>query len=229
VSDFRPLRTCEFITLKGRLWLFVAVVLGCADIIDAQEPKKVGILSGGFAESPSASAKARQPRTNVPNLRQHLKELGWTEGRNIRFEERYAKGQLRQLPEFASQLIQSKMDVIVAHAPAAVRAPKDATRSIPIVMAHGGDPIAQGFVASLASPGGNVTGVANLSAELSGKRLEILKDVVPKLHRVAVLWNPEAPGPVLGYKELEATARALMCLWNPCGSAVQKNSTRRSG
>jgi len=145
----------------------------------------------------------------VPNLRQHLQELGWTEGRNIRFEERYAKGQLRQLPEFARQLVQNKMDVIVAHAPAAVRAAKDATTSVPIVMAHGGDPVVQGFVASLARPGGNVTGVANLSAELSGKRLELLKDILPKLSRVAVLWNPEAPGPMLGFKELEATAKSV--------------------
>ena len=195
--------------LKGRLWLFVAIVLGCASVIDAQEQKKVGILSGGFAESPFASTEARQPRTSVPNLRQHLQELGWTEGRNIRFEERYAKGQLRQLPEFARQLVQNKMDVIVAHAPAAVRAAKDATTSIPIVMAHGGDPVAQGFVASLARPGGNVTGVANLSAELSGKRLELLKDILPKLSRVAVLWNPEAPGPILGFKELEAAAKSV--------------------
>jgi putative ABC transport system substrate-binding protein len=101
------------------------------------------------------------------------------------------------------------MDVIVAHAPAAVRAAKNATTSIPIVMAHGGDPVAQGFVASLARPGGNVTGVSNLSAELSGKRLEFLKEVLPKLSRVAVLWNPEAPGPILGFKELESAARIV--------------------
>ena len=199
----------ESAMLKHGLCLFVLVVLGCADITYAQERKKVGILSGGFAESPSTSTEPRQPRTSVPNLRQHLQELGWTEGRNIRFEERYAKGQLRQLPEFARQLVQNKMDVIVAHAPAAVRAAKDATTSVPIVMAHGGDPVVQGFVASLARPGGNVTGVANLSAELSGKRLELLKDILPKLSRVAVLWNPEAPGPMLGFKELEATAKSV--------------------
>ena len=195
--------------LKHGLCLLVLVVLGCADFTYAQERKKVGILSGGFAESPSGSTEARQPRTSVPNLRHHLQELGWTEGRNVRFEERYAKGQLRQLPEFARQLVQNKMDVIVAHAPAAVRAAKDATTSVPIVMAHGGDPVAQGFVASLARPGGNVTGVANLSAELSGKRLELLRDLSPKLSRVAVLWNPEAPGPMLGFKELEATAKSV--------------------
>jgi putative tryptophan/tyrosine transport system substrate-binding protein len=181
----------------------------CADVIHAQDKKKIGVLSGGSAEPTSASTEARQPRTDVPHLRQYLQELGWTEGRNVLFEYRYAKGQLRQLPEFARRLVNNKMDVIVAHAPAAVRAAKDATTSIPIVMAHGGDPVAQGFVATLARPGGNVTGVSNLSAELSGKRLELLKEVFPKLFRVAVLWNPEAPGPTLGFKELEAAGKIV--------------------
>ena len=195
--------------LKLGLWLFVIVIFDWADVIHAQEEKKIGVLSGGSAEPASASIEARQPRTDVPHLRQYLQELGWTEGRNVLFEYRHAKGQLRQLPEFARRLVNNKMDVIVAHAPAAVRAAKDATTSIPIVMAHGGDPVAQGFVASLARPGGNVTGVSNLSAELSGKRLELLKEVFPKLFRVAVLWNPEAPGPVLGFKELEAAAKIV--------------------
>lgn len=209
MTDFDRYRKRGCILGKRSRWLFVLVILGCAEVTDAQEKKKIGILSGGFADSPSASTEGRQPRTSVPNLRENLQELGWTEGRNVRFEYRYAKGQLRQLPEFSRQLVNDKMDVIVAHAPAAVRAAKDATTSIPIVMAHGGDPVAQGFVASLARPGGNVTGIANLSAELSGKRLELLKDVFPKLFRVAVLWNPEAPGPALGYKELEASAKVV--------------------
>src|ERR1044071_3808089 len=123
-------------------WLFLLVILACADVVEAEQPKKVGILSGGFAESTSSNTEVREPRTSVPNLRQNLQELGWTEGRNLRLEYRYAKGQLRNLPEFARQLVNNKMDVIVAHAPAAVRAAKDATTSIPIVMAHGGDPVA---------------------------------------------------------------------------------------
>src|SRR5688572_21847567 len=98
------LRTRRCVVLKGQLCLLAFVILVCADVINAQEQKKVGILSGGFAEWTSDRTDARQPRTNVPNLRQHLQELGWTERRNIRFEERYAKGQLRQLPEFARQL-----------------------------------------------------------------------------------------------------------------------------
>lgn len=117
--------------LKRGLGLFVAVILGCADVIDAQEQKKIGILSGGSAESTSVSTEA---------FRKSLQELGWNEGRNIVTEYRYANGQLRQLPEFASQLVSNKMDVIVAQAPAAVRAAKNVTTSIPIVMAHGATP-----------------------------------------------------------------------------------------
>ena len=177
------------------------VILACAKAINAQEPRKVGILSGGSAESTSVSTEAA--------FRQTLQEHGWNEGQNMVIEHRYANGQLRQLSELAGQLVSNKMDVIVAQAPAAVRAAKNATASIPIVMAHGGDPVAQGFVASLARPGGNVTGVSNFSAELSGKRLELFKEAFPKVSRVAVLWNPEAPGPALGFKEVEATARIV--------------------
>jgi len=209
VTDLDRDRKRECMLVKLSRWMFLLVILACADVVEAQQPKKVGILSGGFAESTSSNTEAHEPRTSVPNLRQSLQELGWTEGRNLRLEYRYAKGQLRDLPEFARQLVNNKMDVIVAHAPAAVRAAKNATTSIPIVMAHGGDPVAQGFVASLARPGGNVTGVANLSAELSGKRLELLRDVFPKLYRVGVVWNPDAPGPSLGFKELEAAAKSV--------------------
>jgi putative ABC transport system substrate-binding protein len=105
--------------------------------------------------------------------------------------------------------VASQVDVIVAHAPAAVRAAKNATSTIPIVMAHGGDPVAQGFVASLARPGGNVTGMSNFSAELTGKRLELLREAFPNSPRVAVIWNPDAPGPVLSFQELEIAAKAL--------------------
>ena len=103
----------------------------------------------------------------------------------------------------------NRVDVIVALAPAAVRAAKSASRTTPVVMAHGGDPVAQGFVDSLARPGGNITGLSNFSAELGGKRLELLREAFPKVSRVAVIWNPDAPGPVLTFKELEIAAKAL--------------------
>ena len=192
--------TSESMRRRRFILLIAAVILCCVHTIGAQEKKTLGILSGGSVDSTSISTAA---------FRQELQQLGYTEGRDLSIEYRYAHGQLRQLPELARQLVNNKMDVIVAHAPAAVRAAKNATNSIPIVMAHGGDPIAQGFVASLARPGGNVTGMSNLSAELSGKRLELLKEAFPRVSRVAVLWNPDAPGPTLGFKELEAAARIV--------------------
>jgi putative ABC transport system substrate-binding protein len=188
------------VLLERIFWLLTAAVLCCADVADAQEKRKIGILSGSSAASTSA-------RTEV--FRHELRGFGYKEGRNISIEYRYANGQLRQLPELATQLVNKKMDVIVAQAPAAVRAAKDATTTIPIVMAHGGDPVAQGFVASLSRPGGNVTGLSNFSAELSGKRLEVLSEAFPNVSRVAVLWNPDAPGPTLGFKELEAAAKIM--------------------
>ena len=182
--------------------LMVAVVVVAA-LAQAQQPAKVpriGCLVGGSRSSGSTREHA---------FRQGLQALGYVEGKNIIFVYRFAEGKLDRLPELATELIDSKVDVIVAEAPAAVRAAKNATSTIPIIMAHGGDPVAQGFVASLARPGANVTGLSNFSAELSGKRLELLREAFPEATPVAVIWNPEAPGPVLSYKELEIAAKAL--------------------
>ena len=185
-------------------WLVLAtVLLTTVPLAEAQQAKKaprIGALSGGSRSSTTASTNA---------FRQGLRELGYLEGQNIAIEYRYADGKLDRLPGLAGELVASKVDVIVAQAPAAVRAAKNATSAIPVVMAHGGDPVAQGFVASLARPGGNITGLSNFSAELSGKRLELLKEAFPKVSRVAVIWNPDAPGPVLTFKELEIAAKAL--------------------
>jgi len=182
----------------------VLLIFGCVGMAQAQQPGKkflrIGILSGGSVSSSTAGTEA---------FRQGLRELGYSEGKNIALEHRYADGKLDRLPKLAAELVASDVDVIVAQAPAAVRAAKNATIRIPIVMAHGGDPVAQGFVASLARPGGNVTGVSNFSAELSGKRLELLKEVSPKVSPVAVIWNSDAPGPVLTFQELEIAAKAL--------------------
>jgi putative ABC transport system substrate-binding protein len=171
---------------------------------EAQDQKKIpriGILAGGSASSDSPRVQA---------FLRGLRELGWVDGRNLMIEYRYADGQLDRLNKLAAELVTNRVDVIVAQAPAAVRAAKsESNAATPIVMAHGGDPVAQGFVASLARPGGNVTGISNFSAELSGKRLELLKEAFPKTSRVAVIWNPDAPGPVLGFKELEIAAKVV--------------------
>jgi putative ABC transport system substrate-binding protein len=192
-------------TMSGKIfaWLLATVLLITAPAAEAQQPGKIpqiGVLSGGSSSTNS---------TRIQAFRHGLQESAWVEGQNIIIESRYAEGKLERLPVLAAELVASRVHVIVAQAPAAVRAAKNATSTIPIVMAHGGDPVAQGFVASLARPGSNVTGLSNFSAELSGKRLELLKEAFPKVSRVAVIWNPEAPGPVLTFKELEIAAKTL--------------------
>jgi putative tryptophan/tyrosine transport system substrate-binding protein len=179
-----------------------ALLLALSVSADAQPVKKIGVLSGGSRSSTSTSA-------STGAFRQGLRELGYVEGQNVLIEYRYADGKLDRLPQLVGELLANKVDLIVAQAPAAVRTAKKSTSTIPIVMAHGGDPVAQGFVASLARPGGNVTGLSNFSAELGGKRLELLREAFPKASPVGVIWNPDAPGPVLSFKELEIAAKTL--------------------
>ena len=145
-------------------------------------------------------------------IRLALRELGYIEGQNIAIEYRYAEGKRDRLPELAAELVRLKVDIIVVAGGAGpIRAAKNATKTIPIVMTGGGiDPVEAGLVESLARPGGNVTGITNLARELGGKRLELLKEAVPKLARVAVLYDPANPTTVLEVKEvLPVAARAL--------------------
>ena len=154
----------------------------------AQQPTKVlriGYLTGNF---PSAIVE----RTEA--FRQGLRELGYVEGKDIVIEYRYAEGKLEHFPALAAALVRLKVDVIVTGGPAATRPAKEATATIPIVMAQVNDPVGNGFVASLARPGGNITGLATLGPEISGKHLELLKETVPKLSRVAVLGASIQPG-----------------------------------
>jgi putative ABC transport system substrate-binding protein len=162
----------------------------------AQQPKKVariGYLSTTDPASESARAEA---------IRRALRELGHIEGQNIATEYRYAEGKLDRFPEHAAELVRLKVDIIVvAGGNTLIRASKNATTTIPIVMAGAApDPVEAGFVESLARPGGNVTGLALLVSELAGKRLELFKEAVPKLARVAVLYDPALPPNVLQLK-----------------------------
>ncbi|MBI2181856.1 MAG: ABC transporter substrate-binding protein [Deltaproteobacteria bacterium] len=141
-------------------------------------------------------------------FRKGLRDLGWFEGQNLAIEYRYAEGKAERLPELAAELVRLKVDLIATHSGSPIRAAKEATKTIPIVMVVSGDPVAQGFVASLARPGGNITGLSILSPELSGKRLELLKETVPGLSRVAVL-STEASRGVPARKEVEVAASAL--------------------
>jgi ABC-type uncharacterized transport system substrate-binding protein len=188
---------------KSLFWLLTTVVLTTAPLAQAQQPTqipRIGFLGGA---APSANADRREA------FRQRMRELGYVEGKNILLEYRYAEGKLDRLPALAAELARLKVDVIVTGGGGATRAAKEATNTIPIVMAQVPDPIADGFVASLARPGGNITGLSALGPELSGKRLELLKETVPKLSRVAVLGTSTTPGNAQQLREVELAAEAL--------------------
>ena len=168
-----------------------------------------------------SSARAQQAR-KVPRIgylstgptlqqfRQRMRELGYVEEKNVLFEDRYAEGgKLDRLPDLAAELVRMKVDVIVTTGTPAIQAAKQATTTIPIVMANVSDPVAAGFVASLARPGGNITGLSNLAPDLAGKRLELLKETLPKLTRVAYIWDPSNPSLARISREAQAAAREL--------------------
>ena len=186
--------------------ILVAVVLLALGVTaEAQQPKKVpriGYLSNNDQARESARSEAIQLA---------LRERGHVDGQNIAIEYRYTEGKLDRLPELAAELVRLKVDVIVAGGDSPVRAAKNATKTIPIVMmGQAADPVEAGHIESLARPGGNVTGLTLLTRELGGKRLELLKEAVPKLARVAVLYDPALPSSILQVKELlPAAARAL--------------------
>ena len=182
--------------------LLLAIAAACPPV-DAQQASrvpKIGLLTGG---TPGSAAHL------VEAFRQGLRELGQVEGKTFVLEFRHGEGSSKRLPELARELVHLKVDVIVVSSDVAIAAVKRETRTIPIVMANSADPVGTGFVASLARPGGNVTGLSTVSAELSGKRLALLREAVPGLARVAFLWNADARGAVLDYKEAEAAARSL--------------------
>jgi putative ABC transport system substrate-binding protein len=183
-----------------------ALLFALCQSAEAQQPVKVlriAYLSVGDAASGS---------TRTEGIRLALRELGYIEGRNIAFEYRYAEGKWDRLPELAAELVRLKVDVIVVSGGTRpIEAVKNATKTIPIVMVGIGiDAVDSGLVESLARPGGNLTGLTNFSGQLGGKRLELLKEAVPKVARVAALYDPEVPVSVLEVKEvLPAVARAL--------------------
>jgi len=171
----------------------------------AQQPKKVPRI-GYLSPVDPASDFGR-----AEGLRLALRELGYIEGQNIAIEYRYAEGKRDRLPELAAELVRLKVDVIVTPTAGPIQAAKNATKTIPIVMMGlPADPVKEGFIESLARPGGNVTGVTTISRELGGKRLELLTEAVPKVIRVAVLYDPAVPNSVIEVKEvLPVAARAL--------------------
>jgi len=185
-----------------------AVALGIAGVplpSNAQPAGKslrIGLLAPG-----SASASATQVLLEA--FRQGLRELGWFEGQNITIEYRFAEGRQEVLPKLVAELIRLNIVLIVAEGTVATQAAKSATGALPIVMATSGDPVGSGLVATLARPGGNVTGLTLLAAELSAKRLQLLKEIVPGVSRVAALWNSANPETVLSLRQTEHAAGAL--------------------
>ena len=183
--------------------LVVSVLLAVGVIADAQQPAK--ILRIGYLSSDSPSTIA----VRIEAFRQGLRELGHVEGKNIVIEWRFAEGKADRLAGLAAELVRLKVEVIVTSGPAATRAAKEATVSIPIVTAQDPDPVGNGLVASLARPGGNITGLSTLAPEISGKRLELVKEIVPRLSRVAVLASSTTPGNARALRETELAAGAL--------------------
>jgi putative ABC transport system substrate-binding protein len=184
-------------------WLLATIILTTVSPAEAQQPKKVPRIGFVWGVGDLDSRPLAEP------FRQGLRDLGYIEGKNILVEYRYAEGKLDRIPSLVAELVQLKVDVLVSPAPPAIRAAKQATKTIPIVMLSNVDPVATGIVDSLARPGGNITGVARFTTELSGKRLELLKEIVPKISRVGVLWDADNPDAAIGFKEYEAAARAL--------------------
>ena len=188
---------------KTMVILLVGLALALAVSAKAQQAKKVKRL--GYLTANTSSAEL--PRLDA--FRQGLRDLGHVEGQDIVIEHRHAEGKLDRLPGFAAELVDLKVDVLVGVTTNAVVAAKNATRTIPIVFIGVSDPVAADLVDSLARPGGNLTGFTNIAPVLSGKRLELLKETVPKLSRVAVLWDPQSPGSVPQWKESELAATEL--------------------
>jgi putative tryptophan/tyrosine transport system substrate-binding protein len=190
----------EFITLLGgaaATWPLTAHAQQSTSTI-----RRIGIL---LPESvPTAEARGL-----LEAFRQGLKELDWVEGQNIAFEYRSADGKEDALPKIAAELVQLRLDAILAEGTAAIQAAKDATQSIPIVMATSNDPVASGLIASLNQPGGNVTGLSLQSSELAGKRLQLLTEIVPKLARLVVLSNPTNPSHALAVQQMRAAAQSF--------------------
>ena len=200
--------------LKIPIWLTATVLLTAVSLVQAQQAKKlyrVGRLSGALS-SPAFSLDA---------LRRELRDLGYVEGKNIAFELRYAEERPERLSALADELVRLKVDLISAGGPNEALAAKNATKTIPIVFTDSpSDPVALGLVNSLARPGGNVTGFYSMADVLAGKRLQVLKDSIPKLSRVAVLWYGKSGSSEPQWTESQLAARNLGCNFIPWRSAT---------
>jgi putative ABC transport system substrate-binding protein len=193
-------RRQKFMNRKIFSFALGAMLFALCSSVEPQQPKKVARIAY-LAASPASANAGR-----LEAFRQGLREIGYLEGENIVIEDRYADGKFDRLPGLAAELVRLRLDVIITAGPPVTRAVKEATATIPVVMAQDGDPVGNGFVASLARPGGNITGMSQLAPEISGKQLELLKETVPKLSRVAVLGTSTRPGNAQALKATELAA-----------------------
>ena len=182
--------------------LLTAFLLLTVSIGEAQQPKKVPRI--GYVRMVGV-----QSTPGIEAFRRGLRALGYVEGENIVIEFRYAEGKPDRIPSLVDELVQLKVDVIVSGDDPAIRLAKQATKTIPIVMLINQDPVATGLIDSLARPGGNITGISRLTRELSGKRLELLTEVVPGMERVGILWDSTSEGSKISFQEYQAVSRAL--------------------
>jgi putative ABC transport system substrate-binding protein len=185
--------------------LIAAILLAVAVIAEAQQAAKIPRI--GYV-SPVGDPKTPGPQ--IEGFRQGLRDLGYIEGKNIVVEYRYTEGKGDRNPSLVAELMQLNVDILVVAGPGSIRAAKQATKTMPIVIVAQEDPVAAGYIDSLARPGGNITGVTRLTRELSGKRLELLTEVVPQISRVGALWDPNSQTSMpTVFKDYEAAARAL--------------------
>jgi ABC-type uncharacterized transport system substrate-binding protein len=189
--------------IKTVIVLLVGLTLASVRLVEAQQPTKIPRIA--YLSAGSASSQA----SRIEVFKHGLRDLGYAEGKDIIIEQRYAEGKLDRVAALAAELVGLKVDIIVTGGPAATRSAKEATATIPIVMGFDYDPVGSGVVASLARPGGNVTGLSSLAPEISGKQLELLKEVFPRLSRVAVLGNSTEPAIGQLRKEAELVAGAF--------------------
>jgi putative ABC transport system substrate-binding protein len=187
---------------KISIWLLATVFLATVSLVDAQQPKKVARICH-LGTTVTATEISMKP------FRERLRELGYVEGQNVIIDYRYFEGKVERLPDLAAEFVRLNCDVILTSGSEAPEAAKNVIKTIPVVMAFGDDAVRRGIVASLAHPGGNITGLTNIGAELYGKRLELLKETVPKLSRAAFLWSSSRLSADDELKEIETVARFL--------------------
>ena len=192
--------------MKERILFLVigSFILGAVYSVEAQQPAKtlprIGVIASTGAPGTSSPW--------VDSFQLGLRELGYIEGKNVLIERRYAEGRLDRMAALVNELVQQKIDVILAPNNVVIQAQKG-TKTIPIVMVTSVDPVDAGYVDSFAHPGGNITGLANLGRDLSAKRVELLRELLPKMSRVGILWDADGPGPAIAFKEYEGAARGF--------------------